>query len=81
MMFDVVSLQGLEGKKVWMESSSLNDGATTNYQINDYFLPAIKSWSFSFHVQVEFDFLDLLDRQIYITFYLLYLTVRSIVKY
>ena len=43
MMFDVVSLQGLEGKKVWIESSSLNDGATTNYQINDYFLPAIKS--------------------------------------
>ena len=57
MMFDVVSLQGLEGKKVWMESSSLNDGATTNYQINDYFLLAIKSWSYnySFHVQVEAD--------------------------
>ena len=56
MMFDVVSLQGLEGKKVWIESSSLNDGATTNYQINDYFLQAIKSlsYNFSFQVQVEF---------------------------
>ena len=44
MMFDVVCFKVLDGKKVWIESSSsTNDGAATNYRINDYFLPAIKN--------------------------------------